>query len=132
VRALLPIPPARAEVMLVRFHRVTEAMVVGVVVASLSQGALVGIALWGFGLPQPLLWGAVTCVVSLLPIFGSALVWLPAAGVLFAQDRPGAAAVLAAYGVLLVSNVDNALRLVVYSRVSHIPPWSRWSGRLPG
>lgn len=132
LRAALPLAPATLEMLRQRFHRVTEAMVLGVVLASLSQGALVGAALAVLGFPHYLLWGAATAIASILPVFGSGLVWLPASAVLFAHDRLGAAVFLLAYGTLLVSNVDNALRLVVYHRVSQIHPMVTLVGAFAG
>ena len=132
VRTRLPVTPANAEALRVRFHRVTEAMVLGVVLAGLAQGLLVGVAFWTLGLPHSLLWGAVTAVASVLPIFGSALVWLPGAAVLFAHDRFGAAVFLLLFGALIVSNVDNVLRLVVYRRVSQIHPMVTLLGAFAG
>jgi predicted PurR-regulated permease PerM len=132
IRARLPMSPATAEALRLRFHRVTEAMVLGVVVASVAQGTLVGAAFWALGFPHYLLWGAATAVASVLPIFGSALVWLPGCGVLLAQDRMGAALVLALFGTLIVSNADNALRLVVYQRISQIHPMVTLVGAFAG
>ena len=65
-------------------------------------------------------------------MFGSALVWLPAAIYLFAGGRTGAATGLLLFGALVVSNVDNALRLVVYRRVSHIHPMVTLVGAFAG
>ncbi len=132
IRGRLPLAAPLAEVLKRRFLRVTEAMVLGVVVASVAQGLLVGAAFRGLGLPHSLLWGAVTAVLSVLPIFGSAIVWLPAAAVLFAHDRIGAAAFLLGYGGLVVSNIDNVLRLVVYKRVSQIHPMVTLVGAFGG
>lgn len=132
VRRRLPLSPALADTLRHRFHRVTEAMVLGVLVASAAQGTLVGFAFWALGLPHYLLWGAVTAVLSILPIFGSALVWLPGAAVLLAHGRMGAGLFLLAYGALLVSNIDNALRLVVYHRVSQIHPMLTLVGAFAG
>lgn len=132
IRGLLPVSPRRADVLRLRFHRVTEAMVLGVVLACVAQGTLVGVAFWALGIPHALLWGAVTAVASVLPLFGSALVWLPTVGVLLAQDRTGAAVFLLSYGVLIVSNIDNALRLVVYRRVSQIHPMVTLVGAFAG
>jgi predicted PurR-regulated permease PerM len=130
--AHLPVPAATAEALRVRFHRVTEAMVLGVVFSALAQGTLVGLAFWALGFPHVVLWGAVTAVASVLPIFGSGVVWLPAAAVLLAQHRYGAAIALLAYGAFLVSNVDNLLRLLVYRRVSQIHPMVTLVGAFAG
>jgi predicted PurR-regulated permease PerM len=59
-------------------------------------------------------------------------VWLPASAFLLLQQRIGAALALAGFGVLIVSNIDNALRLVVYRRVSHIHPMVTLVGAFAG
>lgn len=128
----LPFRPAMSEVLRVRFHRTTEAMLLGVVLTGAAQGTLVSVVFWLIGLPNPLLWGGVTAFASLLPMFGSALVWFPAALVLLAQDRYLAAMLLLATGALVVSNIDNALRLIVYRRVSQIHPMVTLVGAFAG
>lgn len=131
-KRMLPFSSTTSELLRLRFHRVTEAMLLGVMLASAAQGTLVGLALAVLGFDHALLWGAVTAVVSILPIFGSGLVWLPATIILVAQQRFGAAVALAIFGVLIVSNIDNALRLVVYRRVSHIHPMVTLVGAFAG
>lgn len=128
----LPFEPATCEALRIRFHRATEAMLLGVVLAGAAQGTLVGVAFAIAGLDQPLFWGGVTAACSVLPVLGSALVWLPASLVLAAQDRAMAAVAMTTFGVLVVSNIDNALRLVVYRRVSHIHPMITLVGAFAG
>jgi predicted PurR-regulated permease PerM len=131
-RLVLPFAQTTSETLRVRFHRTTEAMLLGVVLTGVAQGTLVGVLFWMTGLPHPLLWGGVTAFTSLLPLFGSALVWLPGSLLLLAQDRYAAAAALAGSGALIVSNVDNALRLIVYRRVSQIHPMVTLVGAFAG
>jgi predicted PurR-regulated permease PerM len=132
VKASMPFGAATSELLRVRFYRVTEAMLLGVVLTGFAQGALVTIAFALIGFSHALFWGAVTAVVSILPMFGSALVWGPTVLVLLAQQRFGAAISLAALGIILVSNIDNALRLVVYRRVSQIHPMVTLVGAFAG
>lgn len=131
-RGTLPFCPTVSELLRTRFHRVTEAMLIGVALTGIAQGALVGFALAFAGFAHAMLWGAVTAVASLLPIFGSGLVWGPAAVALLAQGRATAALALAVFGLLVVSNIDNALRLVVYKRVSQIHPMVTLVGAFAG
>lgn len=131
-RAILPFSSTTSEDLRVRFHRVTEAMLLGVVLTAVTQGTLVGGALAVVGLSHALFWGAVTACASILPMLGSALVWLPAALFLAAQQRYGSAIGLFAFGILIVSNIDNALRLVVYRRVSQIHPMVTLVGAFAG
>jgi predicted PurR-regulated permease PerM len=131
-RLLLPFPDATSDRLRARFHVITEAMLLGVGLTALAQGTLIGAALAIAGFDHPLFWGSLTAVASILPMFGSAVVWAPAAVILAAQQRPGSAFALVAFGVLIVSNVDNVLRLVVYRRVSHIHPMVTLVGAFAG
>jgi predicted PurR-regulated permease PerM len=132
LKTALPFGPTTSELLRIRFHRVTEAMLLGVVLTGVVQGTLVGVTFAVIGFDHALLWGAVTAAVSMLPMFGSAIVWVPGVAVLFAQERYTAAIVLATLGALIVSNADNALRLIVYRRVSHIHPMVTLVGAFAG
>lgn len=128
----LPFCPTTSEFLRLRFHRVTEAMLLGVVLTGATQGLIVGLAFAVIGLPNALFWGGVTAVASVLPTFGSGLVWGPAVLLLLAQQRFGAAIMLGLLGALVVSSVDNALRLIVYRRVSQIHPMITLVGAFAG
>jgi predicted PurR-regulated permease PerM len=132
LRQLLPFCPTMSDLLRVRFRHVTEAMLLGVVLTGAAQGTLVSLAFVLLGLPHALFWGAVTAACSLLPILGSALVWLPASVLLLMQQRSVAAIVLALFGALVISNIDNALRLVVYKRVGSIHPMITLVGAFAG
>src|SRR5262249_57133412 len=73
----------------------------GLVVAAV-QGALVGLALWILGIPSPVLWGVVTSFFALLPLVGTAAVWLPAALYLLVTGSWIKAIVLAVLGKFVV------------------------------
>jgi predicted PurR-regulated permease PerM len=68
--------------------------------------------------------GAVAAVASLIPFVGTALVWVPAVGVLFLQGRWVAALFLAAWSVAVVSSADNVVRPLFISgraQISTLP-----------
>jgi predicted PurR-regulated permease PerM len=131
-KAALPFPPATSELLRTRFHQVTDAMLIGVVLTGATQALLVGVTFAILGIQQPVLWGAVTAVASLLPMFGSALVWFPAVLILIAREQVAGAVILAFIGVVLISNIDNALRLAVYRRVSKVHPMVTLVGAFAG
>ena len=81
----------------------------GLVVAAV-QGAMVGIALWIFNVPSPVLWGAVAAFFALLPLIGTAAVWVPAAIYLLATGHYIQAIILVGWGAGIVGTVDNILR----------------------
>ena len=57
-----------------------------------------------------MVFGFLTSLVALLPVAGTALVWVPATIVLYAEGRPGWALFLLLWGALLVGSVDNVLK----------------------
>jgi predicted PurR-regulated permease PerM len=63
-------------------------------------------------------------LAALVPFFGTALVWVPAAGVLAFQGRWGAAIFVVAWGVVAVSGADNLIRPLFISgraQISTLP-----------
>ena len=87
---------------------------------------------WLVELPSPMFWGTVTAFASILPVLGSALVWLPGVLVLLLEDRYGAAVGLALVGGVVASNIDNVIRPLVYKRVSDIHPMITLIGAFAG
>jgi predicted PurR-regulated permease PerM len=130
-RPYLPMADNLAEQLRIRFVAVTEAMVIGTLLTAIIQGAMIGIGFAIVGLHGAVLWGVVTAIASILPVLGSALVWVPGTVLLFLGQRPGAALVLLAIGVV-ASNVDNVIRLVVYRRVSDVHPMITLVGAFAG
>ncbi len=131
-RKLLPFSDENVELLHDRFFSVTQAMVLGTALTSLLQGTVIGIGFAMVGLPYPIFWGVVTGFASILPILGSALVWLPGVLVLLAQGRYGAAIILAVIGGAVASNLDNVVRPLVYKRVSNLHPMTTLLGAFAG
>ena len=129
---VLPFSHASARRLRARFYSVTEAMLLGVVLTAGLQGTIVGLGFWVTGLGDGLFWGAITAFASVLPIFGSAFVWLPGTIVLAMQNRLGAAAVLLVLGAGIASNIDNLMRPIVYRRLSQIHPMTTVVGAFAG
>jgi predicted PurR-regulated permease PerM len=131
VRDVLPFSDATADHLRERFHSVTEATLVGTALTAIIQGTLVGVGFWVVGLPAAAFWGVITSMVSVLPMLGSALVWVPGVVVLALGERWGAALALAGIG-LFAANIDNIIRLIVFKKVSNIHPMATLIGAFAG
>ena len=132
VSGFLPFSKASNEMLRDRFKSITEAMLLGTALTAVLQGALIGAAFWLVGLPNAVFWGVITAFASILPVLGSALVWLPGVVVLLVQQRFGAAIALLVIGGVLASNLDNVVRPVVYRRVSDVHPLTTLVGAFAG
>lgn len=93
-----------------RFLSVTRATIKGTLVIGALQGSLSGLAFWLAGIPNAAFWTVVMVVLSILPLIGGALVWVPAVIILFAMGKVGTAILLAVFCALVVGSVDNVLR----------------------
>ncbi|HEX5420131.1 MAG TPA: AI-2E family transporter [Gammaproteobacteria bacterium] len=122
VRAL-PLGDARERQLLERFAEVSRATMKGTLVIGLVQGTLGGVAFWLLGIAAPVLWGAVMALMSILPAIGPAVIWLPAAVVLFVEGRIAAGLILIAVGIFVIGLVDNLLRPVLVGRDTRMPDY---------
>jgi predicted PurR-regulated permease PerM len=132
IRGYIPFSHNTADALRDRFVSITQATLLGTVLVAVIQGSLIGIGFWLVSLPHPLFWGTVTAFASILPVLGSALVWLPAMVVLLVQGRYGSAATMAVIGGVVASNIDNLIRPLVYRRVSNIHPMITLVGAFAG
>lgn len=80
------------------------------IVVAAAQGFLGGLMFWALGLSEPLLWGVVMALVSLVPVLGPWLIYLPASAYLIANGHYGKGIAMAVMGLVVVSSADNLLR----------------------
>ncbi len=132
LRPFIPFSARNAEALRMRFRDVTFSTLIGTGLTAGAQGLLVGIAFSAAGLANAVFWGVVTFIVSVLPVVGSGLVWGPGAASLALAGRWGWAIALALWGVVVVGNVDNVLRPLVYRRWARIHPFITVIGAFAG
>ncbi|NHN83892.1 AI-2E family transporter [Acetobacter musti] len=94
--------------------------VYGVLGTALVQGALTGIGFAIVRVPEPVLFGAVASLFSVLPV-GAPLVWIPAAVWLVASHHLWRGLALALYGVIAISGADHIIRPVFIARGAQLP-----------
>jgi predicted PurR-regulated permease PerM len=107
---VLPLSARETSLLRDRVAAMIRAMVYGTLAVALLQGALGGLAFWWLDLPAPFLWGGVMALVSILPMFGAALVWVPVAAYLAVMGDVTSAIILAAWGAVVIGLVDNLLK----------------------
>jgi predicted PurR-regulated permease PerM len=108
--------------MIERIRAVARSVLLGNLLTGLCQGLVGGIGLALVGLPG-LFWGAVMVVASLIPIVGTALVWVPAAGYLLLAGRWKSALFLVGWSVLLVGSIDNFVRPFLMGGAGGLSPF---------
>jgi predicted PurR-regulated permease PerM len=112
---LSPLPDRYDHEFGTRFKDVVDATFRGQLLTALAQGFATGVGLAIAQVPGAGFWGAVAAILSLLPMVGAAVVWVPAVIFLYIAasigDRPMWHAIfLTIWGVGPVSLIDNVVR----------------------
>ena len=110
IRRAIPLRAEQQTELFSKFTAVIRATMKGTIVVAVVQGALGGLIFWFFDVRAPVLWAVLMGFLSLLPVVGTALVWLPVAIYFLITGAVWQGVVLIAYGVLVIGLVDNLLR----------------------
>ena len=110
LRAISPLSVEQERLFIDRFRIVTRATVFGNLATALAQGAISGLIFLSLGLPNPILWGSLTALLSLVPFVGTSLIWVPWTIYLFAVGSPTRAIIFLIVQVVVVGSIDNILR----------------------
>ncbi len=106
----LPLDDSNEQKLLKRFTSVTRATIKGTLIIGIMQGAICGIAFAVAGIQGPVFWGSVMAIMSIIPAFGTAIIWLPALIILALTGHFAGVAILAVLCGAVAGNLDNVLR----------------------
>lgn len=109
VRRLLPMTRTDADRIFLSVSDSVRANIYATVVTGLINAITGGLLFWSLGLPSPALWGFVVFIMSVLPVFGTFVVWAPAAIYMLVTNNWVAAALIVSWGVVTALIVDTLL-----------------------
>jgi predicted PurR-regulated permease PerM len=110
LRDLLPFQPEQRELMLKESEDLIFASVISTAAAAVVQGALGGFAFAIAGIGAPIFWGVMIAFFSLIPVVGSALIWIPAAVTLIVGGHITHGILLLVFYGLVITFADYVLR----------------------
>jgi predicted PurR-regulated permease PerM len=109
--------------LLEEFDRMSRAVVLATLLSAVVQGALGGFGYWLVGLDSVFLLMLLTTVMAMVPVVGTASIWVPVSLWLYLiEGRPGAAIFLAIYGTAIISGADNVIKPYVLHGQSKLHP----------
>lgn len=107
---LLPLRDEDEQRLLHRFTSVARATIKGTLIIGLLQGLICGLAFGVAGINGAVFWGTLMAAASIIPAFGTALVWVPALIILLLTGDFFGVIILAVLCGLVAGNLDNLLR----------------------
>ncbi len=119
---VLPFPDDIEKDVVDRLKEVIRILIMGNVVIMILQGFMVGVAYFAVGLRAPLLWGSIAAVLSLIPIIGTTLVWLPAVLFLFATGHYAGAVFLGTWCMIWYLLLENLVKPNMFGKKLNFHP----------
>lgn len=132
LRRSIPLPAAQRDRLLETVGQRVRILFLGTFLVAAIQGGVAALGWWLLGFPAPLFWGFVMALLAVIPAVGPMLVLAPAGVLAILQDRVFAGVTLLAYGLAVVSLVDNLVRAVVVGRTASVHPALVLLGTLGG
>jgi predicted PurR-regulated permease PerM len=96
--------------------------VLGAPVLAGIQGIVASVGYYFFGIQDFVFWGIMTGIFSIIPVIGSALIWLPAAIYLYTIDKHWQSISLIGFGFVIVSSIDNVFRFYFQKKIADVHP----------
>ena len=105
-----------------KFTSTARAALKGTVIVGAIQGFLGAVLFYAVGIEGALIWGIIMTLFSVVPGFGSFIVWLPAAIIMFISGNIWQGVIIAVFGALVISTIDNFLRPVLVGKDTQMHP----------
>lgn len=102
------------------FYKTTKVIVLGNLAVAAVQGVLVGLIFWILGINYPVLSAAISFILSILPLVGSLIVWLPVGIYLLISGAFIKGIILILFGVFVISLSDNLLRPLIIGKQTRL------------
>ncbi|WP_418983934.1 AI-2E family transporter [Alistipes sp.] len=103
-------------------HMIVRSNAIIIPLLAVAQGFVAYLGYLVFGVSVPLFWGVLTCFATVIPIVGTALIWVPIAGVMILEGRFGPGIGLLLFGSLVITQVDNVMRFVTQKKMADTHP----------
>lgn len=132
IKELLPIKSEKTDEIINRLGQTIRAVFTGVVLVAILQGTLAGIAYALCGVAHPMMWGAMTIVLCIIPLVGSPVVYIPLSLSLILQGKLIPGIILLAFCLAVVSNIDNILRPFLIGAKTNLHPMAIFFSLLGG
>ncbi len=120
IMELSPLSKSTEDKFAQEFRNITNAVVFGQILVGAIQGLSLGLGMWLLGVPKTWFLTIVAVILSIIPMVGAWLVWIPVSLYLIMIGNTLNGTILLLYGLLFVSTIDNILRPYFISRNSNV------------
>jgi predicted PurR-regulated permease PerM len=127
-----PLRESHEKILIGKFVSISRATIKGTLVLGFIQGILGGTAFSIAGVPSAITWGVVMMFFSLIPLFGSGIVWVPAGLILLSLGHVWQGFFVLAVGFGVISVIDNLLRPRLVGKDTQMHPLAVFGSTVGG
>jgi len=122
LRRLMPLTAKQIDLTFNQLRDIIQATMYGGIVVAVVQGLIGGLIFWIVGIPSAVFWGAIMAFLSIIPIVGAFIVYIPAGIILIIAGSWVKGIVVILIGTLVISQIDNVLRPYLISGKAAMHP----------
>ncbi len=122
VKEILPFKEENKQILGEETKMIIQANAIGIPLLAITQGVFAYIGYIFFGVENAMLYAILTGFASIIPILGTAIVWVPIALSLLLMGDVGGGVGMAAYGFVVIGGVDNIARFLLQKVLADIHP----------
>lgn len=119
---ILPFNDKNKTTVLHEIDLIIKSNAIGIPLLAIIQGFFALIGYLVFKVPEPIIFGFATCIATIIPIIGTAIVWAPLAIYIALTGDWLNAIGLALYALLIISNTDNLFRFMLQKKMADTHP----------
>ncbi|MCD4666629.1 AI-2E family transporter [archaeon] len=106
----LPLKKKHKDKLFNEFKTVSNAVAYGLILTGVIEGIIGGIGFWIFGIPNPIFWGLIMAILTILPAVGTSIVWIPAGIIALLQGDYFSGIGILIYGALIITSIELILK----------------------
>lgn len=118
----LPLKRSNRDILAKETEMMIRANGIGIPLLAVIQGLVSMLGYYIFGVHQIGVWAFLTGLASLIPIVGTAIVWVPIMIYLFATGESVHAIGLGIYSLVVTGNVDYVARITLLKKIGDVHP----------
>jgi predicted PurR-regulated permease PerM len=103
-------------------NNMVYANAIGIPLIAILQGIVGLVGYLVLGVDEPWFWFVITCITSMVPIFGAAIAYIPISLLFFAANHTGKGIGMLVYGLGVIGTVDNLFRFWALKRIGDVHP----------
>jgi predicted PurR-regulated permease PerM len=119
---LSPLRDSHEKILIEKFISMSRATIKGTLVIGVIQGTVGGTLFAAVGISSAIVWGVVMMFLSLIPMFGTGLVWLPAGVIMLLSGHIWQGITILAVGFGIISVIDNFLKPKLVGKDTQMHP----------